>query len=306
MQIFPKDKVKPGEILTEKDYESAATKALIYSILGWILSGGLIGILMEAYVFRYVDRAKKSSNPDVIQRALTAKKIAMVYWGLISAGILFIPYLIFIDSNIILSIISGITTITIVGGIVWFQKKQIWSKKKLAFVMASLAIYALLASFYAFAIKGDTVDPQSKNDQNIIEIDFKNLSSDEVINEINKLPASAQVAAYKKHSALEEETWSVWEQNLQGKDGKDFKATLQKSLPTLISQGWTENSARDILLWMFVKSSIIVLRPGGGCQGNDCPKSDQEIAEQLKAESGLSMKIINSIFQELAIDRGGT
>lgn len=131
---------------------------------------------------------------------------------------------------------------------------------------------------------------------------FKKLSSDEIINEIYKLPINERIAAYKAHSALVEEAGKVWQGNLQD---KDFTIATEKSLPILISRNWQEDPARDILLWMLVKSSIIVLRPGGGCQGTGCPKSDQEIANKLKESFNLSMKIINGVFQELEIDNGG-
>lgn len=153
MDIFPKDKIKEGEVRTEVDYQKAANKALLFSILGWILSGGLVGILLEAYVFKYVDRANHSSDSEVRDRASLAKRIALVYWFLVSLGALFIPYLIFIDTNITLSILSGIATIGVIVLVLWLKKKNSWPKKKLMFVMGMLVLYAVLASFYASYIQ---------------------------------------------------------------------------------------------------------------------------------------------------------
>lgn len=153
MNIFPKDKIKEGEILTEADYQKAANKALLFAILGWVLSGGLIGILLEAYVFKYVERANRSADQEIRGRASLAKRIALVYWFLISLGALFIPYLIFIDTNITLSILFGVATIGIIVLVVWLKKKNSWPKKKLMLTIGMLILYAILASFYAVYIQ---------------------------------------------------------------------------------------------------------------------------------------------------------
>jgi len=292
MDIFlPKDKVKPGQILTEEDYQVAADKAFRYALIGLLIP------ILEIEVFRHVDRARKSKNPEILSKAQQAVNIATVVFFYV----IIFP-LVVVSS--LWNLFAGIVVALSLALFIYFKRKDIWSQRKIIIAIIAIVLFLIYGIFISLDnAKQEIGVNSSDNTTEVVAIDFKNISSDEIINEINKLPASTQVAAYKKHSALVEEAGQVWQQNLQG---KDFKVAVDKSLPILMSRGWTENSARDILLWMLAKSSIIVLRPGGGCQGADCPKSDQEIANNLKESFNLSIKVINGVFQELEIDHGGT
>ena len=72
MDIFPKDKIKKGEILTEKDYQAVADKAFRYAIYGCFI------VILEFEVFRYANIAKKSKNPKTIKKAERAINIATI------------------------------------------------------------------------------------------------------------------------------------------------------------------------------------------------------------------------------------
>lgn len=135
------------------------------------------------------------------------------------------------------------------------------------------------------------------------DIEFKKLSSVEAVAKISELNESEQITAYKEHSALVKEVQQIWNKNM---DGKDSQLALSKTLPVLISQGWTDASARDTLSWTTAKSLIILDRdPSGWCKSGDCAaKSDAEIRVILQEDKSLTEKVIDGIFRELEIDNG--
>lgn len=138
-----------------------------------------------------------------------------------------------------------------------------------------------------------------------VSVDFKNLSSEEVIAKINNLTENKQVVAYKQHSVLGSDIGKIWTENLNA-ENKNFDLAFQKTLPILISQGWSDQSARDILSWEISKSLIILYRdPSWWCKSGDCTaKSDAEIRSILREDKSLPESVIFGIFQELRIDEG--
>ena len=194
---------------------------------------------------------------------------------------------------------------------IWILKLELKKFKKTkttkTYKIVTIAIWIVISLltipiiFSILTIYNNAEKTISSNSQIEIAIDFKNLSSDKTVNEINQLSPNAQIVAYKKHSALIEEVGQVWLQNLQG---DNFELAVSKTLPILLTQGWTEESARDALSWMTSKSFIILGRdPERWCDGHDCKKqSDEEIKTILREDKSLSETVISGIFQELKID----
>jgi len=289
MHILPKDKVKPGQILTEQDYQIAADKAFRYALIGLLIP------ILEIEVFRHADRARKSQNPEILSKAQQAINIAT---GVFFYAMIFPLIVVSSLWNLFIGIVVAIS----LASFIYFKRKNIWSQRKI--IITIIAIVLFLA-YGIFASLDNTKQENGVNSLNNttqeVTINFKNLSSDEIVGEINKLSPNVQIVAYKKHSALIEEVGQVWLQNLQG---NNFELAMNKTLPILLSQGWTEESARDALSWMTAKSFIILSRnPESWCKGPDCKKqSDEEIKITLREDKTLSENIINGIFKELKID----
>jgi amino acid transporter len=160
-------------------------------------------------------------------------------------------------------------------------------------IFAALFLLMIISVFMVLSNKNET------------KIDFKNLSSEQIINSINKLSQKQQLIAYKQHSELGKQVGEIWTENLKS-ENQNFDTAFQKTLPILISNGWNEESARDFLQWMTSKSLVILLRdPEGWCTGNDCRiHTDSEIRETLREDKTLSETVIFGIFQELRVDEG--
>lgn len=133
-------------------------------------------------------------------------------------------------------------------------------------------------------------------------IDMKHLSSEDILRKIDNLLTEEQANAYKQHSLLGKSVGELWGSILQN---NEVDEALAKILPILISEGWSEESARSMIAWRVDKSNIILLRhPEGWCKGTDCKvHSDSEIRELLR-EGNTSEEIIFGLFQELRVDSG--
>lgn len=170
-----------------------------------------------------------------------------------------------------------------------------------AWVVAVIVLVPVLLSIFSALshIKSNTNMEQGKQ----TGIEFKKLSSIEAVEKISELNEREQITAYKDHSVLMKEVQQIWNKNMEGKDSQ---LALSKTLPTLISEGWTDQSARDALSWTTAKSLIILDRdPSWWCKSGDCtPKSDTEIRVILREDKSLTEKVIDGIFRELEIDNG--
>ena len=118
MDIFPKDKTKKGQILTEEDYQIAANKAFRYAIYGCFFP------ILEFEVFRYTDRAKKSKNPETIKKARRATNIATVVLFLI----FLIPLVIVVS---LCNLFVGIVVAMIISFIIYKKVRKEWSRRKM-------------------------------------------------------------------------------------------------------------------------------------------------------------------------------
>lgn len=215
--------------------------------------------------------------------------------------------------------ILGSSGTTIVADIVWFSLATWGLKVKLrkfktlktpksyravlivTWVVAIIVLGSTFLSIFSALshIKSNTNMEQGKQ----TGIEFKKLSSVEAVEKISELNESEQITAYKEHSVLMKEVQQIWNKNMEGKDSQ---LALSKTLPTLISEGWTDESARDALSWTTAKSLIILDRdPSWWCKSGDCtPKSDAEIRVILREDKSLTEKVIDGIFRELEIDNG--
>jgi len=126
-------------------------------------------------------------------------------------------------------------------------------------------------------------------------IEFKKLSSVEVVEKINKLSDNDRITAYREHSVLIKKVGQIYLKNRQ-KEGNQF--ILGNTLPVLISAGWTEEAARDALSWNIAKSFIILAYD----PSYHTPQSDAEIRITLKEDKSLTEEVIDAIFKELYID----
>lgn len=291
MNILPRDKVKPGQILTEQDYQVAADKAFRYALIGLLIP------ILEIEVFRHADRARKSQNPEIQNKAQQAINIAT---GVFFYAVIF-P-LIVISS--LWNLFSGIIVAISLALFIYFKRKNIWPQRKIIIAIIAITLFLAYGIFVSLDNAKQEVGINNLNNtMQEVAIDFKNLSSGETVNEINRLLPSAQIVAYKQHSKLGNEVSKIWIENLQAAN-QNFDLAFQETLPILISKGWSEQSARDILSWMTSKSLIILDRdPSWWCKSGDCtPKSDAEIKTILREDKSLSEVVISGIFQELKID----
>lgn len=241
-----------------------------------------------------------------------AKKFGVLDWIILIVCLFMLPGSILLFITDILR--SGSS---VIADIVWFFL-SIWGLKVklkkfktiktpksyktihiIAWVVAAIVLVpALLSIFSALShMKSNTNIEQGKQ----TGIEFKKLSSVEAVEKISELNESEQITAYKEHSALMKEVQQIWNKNMEGKDSQ---LALNKTLPTLISESWTDESARDALSWTTAKSLIILDRdPSWWCKSGDCtPKSDAEIRIILREDKILTEKVIDGIFRELEID----
>ena len=136
MDIFiPKDKIKPGEVLTEEDYEAAANKALFYAVLGCAIP------ILELNVPRYATRAKRSQKQETREKAGRATNIATVVF-------FYVVLFPLVALTTIANLLLGTITAGIVSFLVYKKKSGVWPKRKI--VIAVIAVVIFLA--YGFYI----------------------------------------------------------------------------------------------------------------------------------------------------------
>jgi hypothetical protein len=140
-----------------------ANKALTFAIGGIIIQiantyiqfSGLLGIAFPVFMIfaeimavRYAKKALATNDSSVMTKAKWAQGIAYVILGLVAFGILAIPFLIFIDVSLALSLIVGIGTILLLGVIFIFINKKSWSKKKTMHWVSAVVVSAIFVALY--------------------------------------------------------------------------------------------------------------------------------------------------------------
>ncbi len=135
MDIFiPKDKIKPGEVLTEKDYEVAADRALFYAVLGCVIP------ILELNVLKYATRAKRSQKKETIEKASRAINIATVVFFYVALFPL-------VALTTIANLLLGTATAGVVSFLIYKKKSGVWPKRKIVIAIIAIAIF-LACGFY--------------------------------------------------------------------------------------------------------------------------------------------------------------
>lgn len=100
MQLFHKDKLKPGQILTELDYEKASNIAIIVVVgvyLNFVLKifNGIfliVPLYLMSFVFKFIERSQKSKKKTTMLKSNIAKYGAFLFWILNLIGLIILLF----------------------------------------------------------------------------------------------------------------------------------------------------------------------------------------------------------------------
>ncbi|HMP67339.1 MAG TPA: hypothetical protein PKA60_01145 [Candidatus Paceibacterota bacterium] len=123
------------------------------------------------------------------------------------------------------------------------------------------------------------------------ELNFKNLSSVELVLELNKHKNNARKILFKKHSRLVKKIGKKW---TELSDTHDYTSGNDIILKYLIENGWREDAARSNLEWLLSKSFATLSL-------HQFKRSLTE-TENLLVEGKVNKEIIDAILEELVFD----
>ncbi|NQV00297.1 MAG: hypothetical protein HQ538_06175 [Parcubacteria group bacterium] len=134
MNILPKDKVKKGQVLTEEDFEIAANKAYKYAVLGILIP------IVEIEAWRHADRARKSTNPELVKKANLAMNIAtgVFFWIVLAPTVIFFS---------LWNIFIGVVVAGLICFYIYTKKRKAWSRRKVIILIASIVIFLIYGIF---------------------------------------------------------------------------------------------------------------------------------------------------------------